>query len=106
MSHSLPANDNVRHDFAIRNLSVLSYSQGFTHWHYKGGSVEAVTNPAFFNKADQLRPGDVLWISAHDGFVSHYILQGGPGLVAGPDMRSLLIERARAGQLGQRGEVA
>jgi hypothetical protein len=96
-----PANDN----FAVRHLTVLSYSQGFTHWHYRGGTVAAVSNPAYFNPAEMLAAGDVLWVSAHDGFVSHYILRTGPGRRPGPDMRSMLIERTGA-PLAQAGAVA
>ena len=29
--------------FKVRNLSVLAYAQGFTLWHYKGGSTPLAT---------------------------------------------------------------
>lgn len=57
-------------DFAIRNLSVLCYAQGFTLWHYKGTTVPlaAALAPSFFSPAaEMLEPGDILMISAADG---------------------------------------
>jgi len=56
--------------FAIRNLSVLSYAQGFTLWHYKGGAGQLtdIAADGFFDAAgDMLAPGDMLMISAADG---------------------------------------
>ncbi len=55
---------------ATRNLSVLSYAQGFTLWHYKadGDRLDDVTAPGFFRDAgDLLAPGDMMMISARDG---------------------------------------
>ena len=55
---------------ATRNLSVLSYAQGFTLWHYKAGSdrLDDVTAPGFFRDAnDLLAPGDMMMVSAQDG---------------------------------------
>lgn len=62
--------------FAIRNLSVLAYAQGFTLWHYRahlptlaGGlvpqaSAAEVTAPGFFDAAaDMLATGDMLLVS-------------------------------------------
>lgn len=56
--------------FAIRNLSVLAYAQGFTLWHYKAGAdrLEDVARPEFLaDAADMLAAGDMLMISAADG---------------------------------------
>ncbi len=56
--------------FAIRNLSVLAYANGFTLWHYKAGAerLPSVVAPDFFaDAADMLTPGDLLMISAADG---------------------------------------
>ena len=56
--------------FAIRNLSVLAYAQGFTLWHYKAGraTLNDVAEDGFFDDAtDILAPGDMLMISARDG---------------------------------------
>ena len=55
---------------ATRNLSVLSYAQGFTLWHYKadGDRLDDITAPGFFRDAgDLLAPGDMMMISARDG---------------------------------------
>ena len=56
--------------FAIRNLSVLAYAQGFTLWHYKAGNgaLADIAVDGFFNAAaDMLAIGDMLMISATDG---------------------------------------
>jgi hypothetical protein len=62
--------------FAIRNLSVLAYAQGFTLWHYRAsvptlaGAVvppalpEEVEAPGFFDGAsDMLAVGDMVLVS-------------------------------------------
>ena len=62
--------------FAIRNLSVLAYAQGFTLWHYRANlptlgatlvapaSVAEVSEPGFFDPAgDMLAQGDMLLVS-------------------------------------------
>ena len=56
--------------FAIRNLSVLAYAQGFTLWHYKAGTdrLEDVAEPGFLaDAADMLAPGDMVLMSAPEG---------------------------------------
>jgi hypothetical protein len=56
--------------FAIRNLSVLAYANGFTLWHYKAGTdrLQSVVSRDFFaDAADMLTQGDLLMISAADG---------------------------------------
>jgi hypothetical protein len=56
--------------FAIRNLSVLAYANGFTLWHYKAGrdQLDDVVEPAFFSDAaDMLNEGDMMMVSAADG---------------------------------------
>lgn len=56
--------------FFIRNLSVLSYAQGFTLWHYKAGParlVETTSDGFFDNAGDMMAVGDMLMISACDG---------------------------------------
>lgn len=56
--------------FAIRNLSVLAYANGFTLWHYKAGRerLTTVTQPNFFAEAsDMLAVGDMIMVSAADG---------------------------------------
>jgi hypothetical protein len=56
--------------FAIRNLSVLAYANGFTLWHYKAApdTLEQVGFPGFFSQAsDMLVAGDMMMVSAPDG---------------------------------------
>jgi hypothetical protein len=56
--------------FAIRNLSVLAYANGFTLWHYKAGKdrLEAVAAGNYFaDAADMLSVGDLIMITAADG---------------------------------------
>lgn len=56
--------------FAIRNLSVLAYANGFTLWHYKAGKDRletVVTGNYFANSADMLSVGDLIMITAADG---------------------------------------
>jgi hypothetical protein len=55
--------------FAIRNLSVLAYANGFTLWHYKasGDALPTVTAQSFFHDAgDMLAAGDMVMVSAPD----------------------------------------
>jgi len=57
-------------NFAVKNLSVLAYAQGFTLWHYKapGAFLQTLSTPGFFNHAsDLLAAGDILMMSAGDG---------------------------------------
>ena len=62
--------------FAIRNLSVLAYAQGFTLWHYRGHvptlgatltapvTLAEIAAPGFFDPAsDMLAAGDMLMVS-------------------------------------------
>ncbi len=56
--------------FAIRNLSVLNYANGFTLWLYKAGKddMETVTAPDYFTgAAEMLTVGDVMLISTKAG---------------------------------------
>jgi hypothetical protein len=56
--------------FAVRNLSVLAYANGFTLWHYKAGSAtmaEAGEADFFTPASDLLNAGDILLLSAADG---------------------------------------
>jgi hypothetical protein len=56
--------------FAIRNLSVLAYANGFTLWHYKAGKdrLDDVTARDFFAEASgDLVVGDLVMVSAADG---------------------------------------
>lgn len=55
--------------FALRNLSVLAYANGFTLWHYKAGSDDAAMNaPGYFAEAgDMLNAGDLLMVTGTQG---------------------------------------
>ena len=65
--------------FAIRNLSVLAYAQGFTLWHYRANlptlgatlvqpaSLDEVKAPGFFDPAaDMLAAGDMVMVSTRE----------------------------------------
>ncbi len=55
--------------FAARNLSVLSYANGFTLWHYTTtDNNTVVTTAAYFNTAsDMLRKGDLIIANVDTG---------------------------------------
>ncbi len=56
--------------FAIRNLSVLAYAQGFTLWHYRaaGSPMAGIAAAGFFDPAgDLVAAGDMMLVSAADG---------------------------------------
>jgi hypothetical protein len=51
--------------FALRDLSVLAYAQGFTLWHYRVGNVDMVAGAGFFDDAaDMIASGDMLLVSS------------------------------------------
>jgi hypothetical protein len=71
--------------FAIRNLSVLAYANGFTLWHYKAGRDRLfhVEKLDFFaDAADMLAEGDIMMISAADGGRILTVASGASGEVA------------------------
>jgi hypothetical protein len=75
--------------FAIRNLSVLAYANGFTLWHYRAlaDRLEAVGARGFFgDAADMLASGDIVMISAQDGASLVCI---GPDAGGGPEVLPL-----------------
>lgn len=61
--------------FAARNLSVLSYANGFTLWHYRANGpaepaqrIDIALQPGFFGPAaDMISFGDVIIVSCTDG---------------------------------------
>ena len=55
--------------FAARNLSVLSYANGFTLWHYTStDNNAAVIAASYFNSAsDMLRKGDLIIANVDTG---------------------------------------
>lgn len=71
--------------FAIRNLSVLAYANGFTLWHYKAGrdQLEQVEALDFFADAsDMLAEGDMMMVSASDGGRILCVTAGDAGEIA------------------------
>lgn len=62
----------------IRNLSRLTYANGFTLWHYRhnGPIRDVLDDISFFDSASGrkiLRPGDKIDVSAIDGGSSFYV---------------------------------
>ena len=56
--------------FAIRNLSVLAYANGFTLWHYKTSKdpLDQVASANYMaDAADMLTAGDLVMVTAADG---------------------------------------
>ncbi len=56
--------------FAIRDLSVLAYANGFTLWHYKAGndSLSDVARDEYFADAsDMMAAGDIVMASGGGG---------------------------------------
>jgi len=71
--------------FAIRNLSVLAYANGFTLWHYRAGRdrLTQVEQLDFFaDAADMLAEGDMMMVSATDGGSILAVAAGAAGEVA------------------------
>jgi len=56
--------------FAIRDLSVLAYANGFTLWHYKSGAdvLPDIAGDDFFADAsDMMAGGDMIMVSGGSG---------------------------------------
>lgn len=73
--------------FAIRNLSVLGYAQGFTLWHYKASALtlgQAGEHGFFDNAADMLAPGDMIMVSASDGGRILFVAATAGGVATAP----------------------
>ena len=72
--------------FAIRNLSVLAYANGFTLWHYKAADrLETVTGRDYFDDAaDMLSGGDIMMVSAENGARIVCIAPGDNGVAIAP----------------------
>ncbi len=74
-------------DFAIRNLSVLAYAQGFTLWHYKAPTTPLTRLRAqgfFDNATDMLAAGDMVMMSARDGGCVAFVAQAGDTVALAP----------------------
>ena len=62
--------------FAIRNLSILTYANGFTLWHYKSAKdgMELITAPNYMADAsDMLTVGDRIMVQAADGYCDRVV---------------------------------
>ncbi len=73
--------------FAIRNLSVLAYANGFTLWHYKaaaGGLPKTATRGFFDPAADMLVSGDMMLVSAPEGGRVLFVTTGETGVTTAP----------------------
>ena len=73
--------------FAIRNLSVLAYANGFTLWHYKAATDDQKTigGAGYFRDAgDMLTAGDMLMVSALDGGRMVCVIPGSNGPATAP----------------------
>jgi hypothetical protein len=70
--------------FAIRDLSVLAYANGFTLWHYKAGN-DSLTNVAsdnyFADASDMMAGGDMVMTSGVNGCRILCIAQADAGRV-------------------------
>ena len=56
--------------FAIRDLSVLAYANGFTLWHYKPGDdalADAASDNFFADASDMMAGGDMIIVSGAKG---------------------------------------
>jgi hypothetical protein len=52
--------------FSIRNLTVLSYGNGFTLWHVQFAEDDRIGNEGYFaDAADLIRPGDMALVTAN-----------------------------------------
>ena len=73
--------------FAIRNLSVLAYAQGFTLWHYRpmgGVQLSVVAAPGFFNDAaDMFASGDMMLVSGTCGAAVLFVTSTDGGVRTG-----------------------
>lgn len=66
--------------FAVRNLSVTAYANGFTLWHYRGVDtpLETMRQPEFFRPAtDLLTAGDIIMLTGSDGCAVRAVLPNG-----------------------------
>jgi len=56
--------------FAIRDLSVLAYANGFTLWHHKAGNdalADVASGNYFSDASDMMTAGDMIMVSSATG---------------------------------------
>jgi hypothetical protein len=70
--------------FLSRDLSVLSYANGFTHWHYRSNTdtLAQITAANYFAPAsNMLARNDVLLLVGTDGVRQSRVVSVAPGAV-------------------------
>ena len=68
--------------FAVRHLSVLAYTNGFTHWLSQNCNLADVIAPDFFTDArDMIAVGDIILVSARDGAAQLWVASADPSVV-------------------------
>ena len=70
--------EEAKKGFQIGNLTVLSYSNNFTHWHYvtECDTLAKVCEPTYFtNTAGMFSKGDLIVINAQDGNVLKWVVE-------------------------------
>ena len=78
--------------FAVRNLNVLSYAQGFTLWLYKAPALADVFAPGYFDDAaDMLATGDHMHVTAPDGGGLALIASSALGVVHAVPMLTAIV---------------
>ena len=90
--------------FEARNLSVLAYVNGFTHWHYRTAAPAAdLLRGEYFNPAAQmLRAGDIIFVNASvDGAIEALSLH-----VRDVDGPTAAIEVMTSGAMNTTGDAA
>jgi len=73
--------------FALRNLSVLAYANGFTLWHYKSerDNLGVVSSKGYFaDAADLLAAGDMLLVSSSEGGKISVVAGEGKSVILAP----------------------
>ncbi len=74
-------------NFAVRNLSVLAYAQGFTLWHYRADALPLrdVGEHGFFDEAAEMfAAGDMVMVSATDGGRVLFVTATAAGVATAP----------------------
>lgn len=85
--------------FQIRDLSALSFAQGFTQWHYRAAGLHLaqVLAPGFFNAgAGRIATGDHIKVSAADGGADLYVHRATAKTVSTEAMASTLLPARKA----------
>ena len=76
MSKPLPS-------FAVHDLSVLAYANGFTLWHQKVATIADAISSNYFNAAsDMMAAGDHVHVSAPDGGAILFVAKADGGGVS------------------------